>query len=440
MDVSEYAQGSVLASGGTTTIKIKGIKEVDGKIEAGSSTVDTELVVDGEYNAASNKIATVGSITTAIDDKADKAIPTTAGNFAALDASGNLTDSGKTAGDFKTKQTAVSAPISTSGDALAFVDGISQNANGEIEYTTKAISTVSASTGGTGGNNGLMLATDAEKLAGIATGAQVNVLEGVQINGTDLSISNKKVNIEVDGAYNSSTNKVATQSSVTSTVNSAVNTAIQGLYIADIAGSADKTISTVTESSGKVNVTFQPIQIAESQVTGLVNDLAGKASTSDVEAKATKVTSATSGHFAGLDSNGDLTDSGYSPSDFQAAGSYKTTQTAVSDPTANGNAIAFIDTISQNANGEVSVTKKTVDTDGSTLTVASNKLKVADGGIGTTQLGVLTSFQIVDSTANSSSAYYRQKYTITINEGVLTITPAGVLTNGYATTGNELQP
>ena len=41
--------------------------------------------------------------------------------------------------------------------------------------------------------------TSAEKtkLAGIATGAQVNVLEGVQVNGTDLAITNKKVNIDL---------------------------------------------------------------------------------------------------------------------------------------------------------------------------------------------------------------------------------------------------
>ena len=35
------------------------------------------------------------------------------------------------------------------------------------------------------------------KLSGIATGAQVNVLEGIQRNGTDVAISNKKANISV---------------------------------------------------------------------------------------------------------------------------------------------------------------------------------------------------------------------------------------------------
>lgn len=39
----------------------------------------------------------------------------------------------------------------------------------------------------------------------------------------------------------------------------------------------------------------------------------------DVTAKADKVTGATTGHFAGLDSNGNLTDSGHKHSDYQTA-------------------------------------------------------------------------------------------------------------------------
>ena len=80
----------------------------------------------------------------------------------------------------------------------------------------------------------------------------------------------------------------------------------------------------------------------------------------DISGKADKVASATSGNFAGLDANGNLTDSGKKASDFQAAGDYKTTQEAVSDPSADGNGITFIDSISQNANGVISPHKKTV--------------------------------------------------------------------------------
>lgn len=82
----------------------------------------------------------------------------------------------------------------------------------------------------------------------------------------------------------------------------------------------------------------------------------------DVANKADKVDSAVNGNFAGLDANGNLTDSGYKAADFQVAGSYKTTQTAVTDPT-TGNATdtyEFIATVSQNANGEISATKQAV--------------------------------------------------------------------------------
>lgn len=70
--------------------------------------------------------------------KADKVQGATAGNLAALDASGNLTDSGSKAADFKTKQTPVTDP-SASGAGLEFIDSVSQNANGEITPHKKSV-------------------------------------------------------------------------------------------------------------------------------------------------------------------------------------------------------------------------------------------------------------------------------------------------------------
>lgn len=108
--------------------------------------------------------------------------------------------------------------------------------------------------------------------------------------------------------------------------------------------------------------------------TGAATILAG------IDNKANKVASATSGNFAGLDINGDIVDSGYNASSFQTAGSYKTTQSAVIDPTASGNATAFIDSVSQNANGEITVTKKNVQTASSSqagLMSAANYNKLA---------------------------------------------------------------
>ena len=88
----------------------------------------------------------------------------------------------------------------------------------------------------------------------------------------------------------------------------------------------------------------------------------------DISGKANKVTvgtgtgEATAGNFFGIGSDGDLVDLGVGPSDFQAAGSYKTTQSAVSDPTADGSGVEFIDSISQDANGVITPHKKTVQT------------------------------------------------------------------------------
>lgn len=51
----------------------------------------------------------------------------------------------------------------------------------------------------------------------------------------------------------------------------------------------------------------------------------------------------------------------YQPAgDYQPAGNYKTQQNPVANPTAAGNATAFIDSISQDANGVITVTKKNI--------------------------------------------------------------------------------
>jgi len=98
------------------------------------------------------------------------------GNFMAVDANGNLIDSGhkdadyQAAGNYKTVQTAVADPtVPSSGttDALEFIDTLSQDTNGVITPTKKAVKVVTASVSGVGGNNGLMTAGQAEKLAGL---------------------------------------------------------------------------------------------------------------------------------------------------------------------------------------------------------------------------------------------------------------------------------
>lgn len=144
----------------------------------------------------------------------------------------------------------------------------------------------------------------------------------------------------IDDIYDSDHDKVATHKTI--------KAAIETLDVDNITASlgADKTITALSETDGKIEATASSIQITESQVTNLTTDLNGKAN---------RVSGAVTGNFASLDANGNLADSGSKAFDF------KTKQTAVTDPTADGDALAFIDTITQNENGEIVVTKKNVD-------------------------------------------------------------------------------
>lgn len=109
--------------------------------------------------------------------------------------------------NYKTKQTAKSDPTA-SGTTITAIASITQNENGEITATKKTIQNASTS------QNGLMSKTHYSKLEGIAANAQVNVFEGLKINGTALSITSKMSNIVTNTAYNESTNKIATMTDV----------------------------------------------------------------------------------------------------------------------------------------------------------------------------------------------------------------------------------
>jgi hypothetical protein len=125
----------------------------------------------------------------------------------------------------------------------------------------------------------------------------------------------------------------------------------QGMY--DLSGYALKSEMSITDGEGADadKTTIQLKSGLSRQVLTAHQDITGKAD---------KVDGAVAGNFAGLDANGNLVDSGSKASDFQEAGDYKTTQAPVADPTADGTGIEFIDSISQNANGEITPHKKTV--------------------------------------------------------------------------------
>ena len=72
---------------------------------------------------------------------------------------------------------------------------------------------------------------DKSKLTNIESGAQANVIETIKLGGTELTVSNKEVNIPVESTLSNSTNPIQT---------AVVNTAI-----ATLASAVDKSVQSV---------------------------------------------------------------------------------------------------------------------------------------------------------------------------------------------------
>lgn len=89
---------------------------------------------------------------------------------------------------------------------------------------------------------------------------------------------------------------------------------------------------------------------------------------------------------------------------------YKTKQTAVTDPTADGNGLSFIDSASQNANGEVTLHKKTVQ-DGTTTQKGVVQLEDSVSSTATdkaaTPNAVKTAYDLISSKANDSDVVHK---------------------------------
>lgn len=168
-----------------TNVQVK-VTEVDGKVTAVNITTDNT-------ENKNNKVTSWSSTTTdthypseklvkdSLDDKADKVSSATSGNYAGLDANGNLTDSGSKAADFATAAQGSKADSAVQGVKL---DGASSALTPDAN---KVVTIPNAAPTGTGATNGLMTAADKAKLNGITSGA--NKVEASNTNG----------NIKIDG-------------------------------------------------------------------------------------------------------------------------------------------------------------------------------------------------------------------------------------------------
>lgn len=270
----------------------------------GSATANNFDVVFGESTGISKDDMT---------KKADKVSNAVQGHFAGLDASGNLTDSGAKASDFAT-----AAQGRKADTALQEHQDISGKADKDADAVDGNLAMF---------DNGNPVDSGVAK-NNLVTGARIGsadplpVEQGIIVIPESATINDGKLSI-----------KVGSKSPVVFTANEADDKSVTidksgiGLGNVDNTSDVNKPISTATQTA--------------------------------LNKKADKVSGATSGNFAALGANGNLVDSNYKPGDF------KTKQTAVVDPTASGTSLDFIATASQDANGEMTVEKKTVQ-DGTT--------------------------------------------------------------------------
>ena len=225
--------------------------------------------------------------------KADKVSSATAGNFAGLSSTGNLTDSGSKASDF-----------ATATEMAAIEDMIPAAASSSNQLADKAFvnSSVATNTANYISDNGEPFDSlaELEAYSGPLTNNDYAFVVGTDAAGNTTYTRYK---------YNATTQTwaeeyVLNNSSFTASQWDAINSGITSGAVAKLVG-----LPTATE---------------------LATELAGKAD---------KVTGATSGNFAGLSTTGNLTDSGSKASDFATAAQGAKADTAIQSVKVNGSAL-----------------------------------------------------------------------------------------------------
>ncbi len=161
-------------------------------VEAAAGAIDS-ITIDGTAQTITNK--TVALDLSAYAKKTDIAgvykVKGTVANFAALPANATAGDVYNITAAGGTDENGVAIKA---GDNVVKTDTGWDNLGGTVDlsnYVTKDGAKVLSTNDYT--------TAEKTKLAGIDTGAQVNVIETVQVNGTALSVSSKTVNIDISG-------------------------------------------------------------------------------------------------------------------------------------------------------------------------------------------------------------------------------------------------
>ena len=397
--------------------------------DGNGNPVDSGAEITSTYDGSNSTDPVTGAaVSLAIADKADKVSGATSGNFAGLDANGNLTDSGSKASDFaisdhshgnisndgKIGSTAglsvmtttggevttvdlTTTDVAASGTTLIAVTAVTQDSKGKISVEKKTIQD------GTTTQKGvvqLSSATDSDLETVAATSKAVKLAyeradsvvsdldaEVTSTDGTNVQVKVTQANGKIAGV-NITTDNTENVNNKVSSFQMAPDDAhypSEKLVKDSLDLKANKSEMTVTPGTG-ANADKTTIQLktgTSATVLTVHQDITGKAD---------KVSGATAGNFAGLDTNGNLVDSGKSYSDLEDT--FKTRQTAKVSPTASGNTLSFIDTVSQDENGEITATKKTVTVDSTYSSTGTNPVngKAVAAAIGTLDVNNISGF------------------------------------------------
>ena len=338
---------------------------------------------------------------------------------------------------YKPIQTAVSSPTASS-TATAFIDTISQNANGVITATKKTLPTASSTVAGITkvGASGGAAAYSHNHTTSIETSTGTNQITlafggkyAITAGGTSYVFTMPK-NPNTDTTYTFATGDSNGQIKVTPSGGSAQNVSVKGLGSAAYTESSDYATSGHTHttsiatstSTNQLTLAFGTKYAISAGGTSYVFTMPANPNTNTTYTFATgdakgqiKVTPSSGDAYnvsvKGLGSAAYTESSAYATSGHNHSGVYKPIQTAVSSPSATATtSTTFIDTISQNANGVIAATKKTLPT--ASTTVAGITKVGASGGaaayVHTHDTSIATS-----TGANQITLAFGGKYAIT---------------------------
>ena len=357
--VSQDAKGKITATKKSVTVdstySASGTNPVNGTaVTAALATLDVDEVGgDGKYISKIKEVD--GKISATVTDM--DTTPT-ADSTNAITSGGVKSYVDTTLGDYKTKQTAQT----NTGSTLKTATAINQDANGELDVTFSDIQSATPSQKGVvqlAGSIGATVSSENNKAATEkAVRDAINALDVSAVGGSGKYISaisedNGKISATattMDSAPVSGSSNAVTSGGIKTELDKKANTDdLAEMNFSGTAG-ASKTITNLANVDGVFTVTLGNIQIAESQVTNLTSDLAGKASSTHTHGNITndgKV--GTNADYAIVTTTG---------------GTVTSVDLTTADPVVPSSgtttSLSFIDSVSQDSTGKITATKKKV--------------------------------------------------------------------------------